>query len=163
MIGASAKVTSWTSFRAWNTFLARRNRWIPRFHSPGTIGLPTAHCSGRPPHAGSIPPTAVVDWLSVNLLPSPCLHLTILESGTLSSTTWYYHALPQTLIVWQRHFTLTSRRLFLRLLKKAPKTSVLGAFDAQTRVLISDNLALAELQGLGSAPAKHPVIPSLST
>ena len=50
-----------------------------------------------------------------NLLPSPCLHLTILESGTLSGTTWYYHALPQTLIVWQRHFTLTSRRLFLRL------------------------------------------------
>ena len=88
---------------------------LPRFHSPGTIGLPTAHCSGRPPHAGSIPPTAVVDWLSVNLLPSPCLHLTILESGTLSGTTWYYHALPQTLIVWQRHFTLTSRRLFLRL------------------------------------------------
>ena len=31
-------------------------------------------------------------------------------------TLWYYHALPQTLIVWQRHFTLTSRRLFLRLL-----------------------------------------------
>ena len=30
-------------------------------------------------------------------------------------TTLYYHALPQTLIVWQRHFTLTSRRLFLRL------------------------------------------------
>ena len=48
-------------------------------------------------------------------------------------------------------------------MKKAPKTSVLGAFDAQTRVLISDNLALAELQGLGAAPAKHPVIPSLST
>ena len=30
-------------------------------------------------------------------------------------------------------------------MKKAPKTSVLGAFVVQTRVLISDNLALAEL------------------
>lgn len=29
-------------------------------------------------------------------------------------------------------------------MKKAPKTSVLGAFVVQTRVLISDNLALAE-------------------
>ena len=30
-------------------------------------------------------------------------------------------------------------------MKKAPKTSVLGAFVVQTKVLISDNLALAEL------------------
>lgn len=29
-------------------------------------------------------------------------------------------------------------------MKKAPKTSVLGAFVVQTRVLISDNLALGE-------------------
>src|SRR5699024_5794944 len=94
---------------------ARRNRWIPLSYFPGTIDLPAAHCSGRPPHAGSIPPTAVVDWLSVNLPPSPCLHLAISESWLLSCTSLYYHALPQTLIVWQRHFTLTSRRLFLRL------------------------------------------------
>ena len=91
-------------------------RWIPLSHFPGTIDLPAARCSGRPLHAGSIPPTAVVDWLSVNLPPSPCLHLTILESGILSGTTLYYHALPQTLIVWQRLSLLTSRRLFLRLL-----------------------------------------------
>lgn len=31
-------------------------------------------------------------------------------------------------------------------MKKAPKTSVLGAFVVQTRVLISDNLALGELR-----------------
>ena len=32
------------------------------------------------------------------------------------NTLWYYLVLFQTLIVWQRHSSLTSRRLFLRLL-----------------------------------------------
>lgn len=36
-----------------------------------TIDLPEARCSGTPPYVGSISPTDVADWLSVNSQLSP--------------------------------------------------------------------------------------------
>ena len=58
--------------------------------STGNYHAPAARCSGRPPPAGSIPLTGVVDWFSVNFLSFPYLHLTISESWVLSGTTLYY-------------------------------------------------------------------------